>query len=615
MNKHLERSTRLLIGVPLVLLVACSEEPETSPTPTSPTPEAETPTATPTMPPDSGVITPTPTPTPVPNPVSSIVVTPGQFQLDLASTVQFRARAFLRSGEETEVTLTWVSSDEGVATLDASGRLTPVSPGVAEITASYDGVSSNAAQVEVLANGKMTITLVDATTRAPLPGAVLYRGLEGTESYTADENGVIVMEGDFSGPQIVTGTLTGYYHSTLYNVVQRTVELPMRAAAEAVQGQFKGDVDFSAMGPLPDNKTIRVGLITRSFVGNPLALDTNTIIGKNRWVDVCGTTTALPSNIVGQTPTYCGQDPELLKYSVPGPTGTFDSYMLSGNLVASDVLTWLTDETIFTNLGKLLITIDNMNTFAYDVATDIEIVAPNTTEGVLQAPDGVTDSPLDIRVPQLPSGIDADYLPVAFALADLGGNNYLPIGVAGARQSSTVSVWHPKEFDSVPVLGLVMAAEAGVGEEGAYVAVKGYPQNGSDLVIPPPFMSLLQVDKLETQYAERKFVQYAVPDTSINRSIFTWKRKVSNKWTDELVWDIWLPAETNAFVVPTLPDSLAFVDLSSDRYVNWESFSYDNQDQSFDVYTSSPDKNISAATLELYRLSRNIIYDITDAQQ
>lgn len=596
----------------------CWDQPEPSPSPEPSTaPTATTaPTPSPTPFSEVGVITPTPTPTPVPNPLTTLKVWPEEATADLNTPVQYHIKGTLRDGSAATLgELEWLSSDPTVATIDASGKVTPVAPGTTQLSASSEGVSSNVAVLEVLPNGQLFIRAVNAKTQAPIPGAQIYLGQDGTLVFTADENGLVEVAGDFSGPQTVTLVASGYANTTLMDVSSRRFAVPARPIADFARGKFSGSVDFSGMGAL-GGKNIRVGLITRSFYDSPLALDTTTLIGDYRLVEICGTATYLPSNIVGELPAGCPPDPDLSLYSVPGPTGTYDAYMLAGDLVASDVLTWLTDTTIFTNLGKLLYTIGNMYEFSYDVGNDIVVNAPNNTTDIPLAPDGTTSSNLTIKVPKMPSGIDPQYLPVVFALMDNGlEEGFLPVGVAGAREATTVPVYHAPEFQSDDRVGLVMAAETGVGSVGAYVVVQGRPEPGSDLVEPPPFMELLQLNKLEIDLATKYFAYYPVPDTTVHRAIFQWRWQVNKVWT-YAYWDLYLPPEDIHFTLPEVPGALplaGFSDAYSKGEIDLEVLAYDNADLDYQTFTQEEGRTIYDSSLDLYRISRNIIIDLADS--
>lgn len=77
-------------------------------------------------------------------PVASVVVRPDRANLQVGSTVQFTAQAFGTAGQLLNRTFTWASSDNGIVSVDPSGRATGVAVGSAEIRATVDGVTGTA---------------------------------------------------------------------------------------------------------------------------------------------------------------------------------------------------------------------------------------------------------------------------------------------------------------------------------------------------------------------------------------------------------------------------------------------------------------------------------------
>jgi hypothetical protein len=555
---------------------------------------------------DEGTIPPTPSPTPQPNPLTVVTVWPAYMKIDTTSTFTYSAKGTLKSGEEVNVTVDqWTSTNPGAATVDDHGNVTPVGPGTTFIAAIVGDVTSQQVQLEVVGTGILSVKVVDADTRQPIAGADVYRGMDGTDTVTTDANGEATFTGTFSGAQTVTAHAESYHYATVADAISRQIEIPIRSLASAVQGSFSGDVDFSAMGEV-GLREIRVGLITRSFSGNPLSLDTNTIIGKYRKVEVCGTTTSLPSNIVGEV-SSCETDPALLKYAVPGPSGTYDSYLLAGDLNLNDVLTWLTDPEIFTNLGKLLLSINNMYEFSFDLGQDIVIQAPNDTAGVPVAPDGKTSSPLTVDVPLLPNGISVDYPPVAFAIADMGERGNLPVGLAGATAGTKVPIFHPPMtgiLQDRPLTALIMACDQGVGHDGAYVAVSGREEVSGETVKTPPFMDLIL--KKDYDLAARTFSFLPVADATLYRSIFSWQLKQDGV-TTEVIWDVYQPPAETTVTLPSIPGTPEMID------VDWEFFAYDNGEKyPFEVFTSGQDVDVYDSSLILQRISRNKLYNLPE---
>ena len=78
-----------------------------------------------------------------PNSVARVVVTPDTLLLPAGSSQAFTAEAFNLNGDRLDgKTFTWASSNQLVATIDAGGDATALEPGVADITATTDGIDS-----------------------------------------------------------------------------------------------------------------------------------------------------------------------------------------------------------------------------------------------------------------------------------------------------------------------------------------------------------------------------------------------------------------------------------------------------------------------------------------
>jgi peptidoglycan/xylan/chitin deacetylase (PgdA/CDA1 family) len=87
-----------------------------------------------------------PPPPPPPPAVTTINVIPGDVSIHTGGTQQFSALATDQNGLAMNgVAFTWTSSDPTVATIDANGLATAVEAGTTQISASAQGVSSNAA--------------------------------------------------------------------------------------------------------------------------------------------------------------------------------------------------------------------------------------------------------------------------------------------------------------------------------------------------------------------------------------------------------------------------------------------------------------------------------------
>ncbi len=598
------------------------EEGDDTPTPVEPTEGMETMTPTPS-PTSTPFPSPTPmeTATPTPDSLVSLKALPESMTIDTQSSFSLSLTAtYSLSGDVVVDAEGWISSDEEVVEVDDMGVVTPVGEGIADVRALFEGVESEAARVEVIAPGHVEIQVVDADSAAPVAGAAVYLGVEASEPFMTDEQGYVSIDGDFSGPLIATAVQEDYHLATLQHFVSRTVTIPVRSWNSTLEGTFSGDSDFSRMEDMNIND-VRIGIITRSFLDNPLALDTSTVIGPNREISLCGATLDIPSNIVGEA--YCSSDEELdvLKhFSVPGPSGVYGTFMIAGDVNFDTVWTWVEGgDDVFTNIGFLLDQVPNIYDFSYYLGSNVSIAAFEDNDGVEAAPSGQLDASMAIEIPSAPSGIDLDYLPVAFAIADLGGSEYLPVGIDAGDYGSTIALYYAPEFADSKVYGVILAGEYGVGNEGAYVAVMDEVTSPGTLVEPPPFLSLLQPNSLESDVNTRTFAYYGIQDVSLYRSVFSWRVYLEDGDGDPdtnirewAYWDVYTPPSDLVIELPDVPSSLALYDTGEEGYrVNWEIFGYDCGNLSFDIFTST-DQSVYDSIVELKRMSRNKLYHIED---
>nr|WP_243891327.1 Ig-like domain-containing protein [Shewanella algae] len=83
--------------------------------------------------------------------ISELIVTPGSLSLPAGLSQQFHAVAKFSDGSSQDISaqVSWQSSDLAVATISSKGVLNAVAKGVAEVTANYNGVISNAVSLKI----------------------------------------------------------------------------------------------------------------------------------------------------------------------------------------------------------------------------------------------------------------------------------------------------------------------------------------------------------------------------------------------------------------------------------------------------------------------------------
>ena len=114
-----------------------------------------------------------PPPPPPPPAVTTINVMPGDVSINTGGTQQFSALATDQHGlAMSGVVFTWSSSNSAVATIDANGLATGVGPGTTQISASAQGVTSNAASLmDSVPDTGVPLTITKLSPRMALVGS------------------------------------------------------------------------------------------------------------------------------------------------------------------------------------------------------------------------------------------------------------------------------------------------------------------------------------------------------------------------------------------------------------------------------------------------------------
>ncbi|WP_404837165.1 beta strand repeat-containing protein [Aeromonas media] len=146
--------------------------------------------------------------------LTAIQVTPPNVSLIKGQTQQLTATATYSDNTTADVTghVTWLSDDAATATITATGLLTGVEQGSAEVTASLDGVTGNAVQVTVT---DAILTAIQITPPSVSVGKGQTQQLTATATYSDNTtanvtNGVAWLSDDAATATITaTGLLTG----------------------------------------------------------------------------------------------------------------------------------------------------------------------------------------------------------------------------------------------------------------------------------------------------------------------------------------------------------------------------------------------------------------------
>jgi uncharacterized protein YjdB len=239
---------------------------------------------------------------PPPAPVASVSVTPPTAEVQTGGTVQLTATPRDAAGNPlTGRTVTWTSSNTAVATVDANGRVTAVSPGTATITATSEGrtgtstitvVAPPPAPVATVAVTPSTGTLdpggtlqLTATPRDAAGNVLTGRTVTWTSSNTSvatvDANGRVTAVGP--GTATITATSEGRTGTAAI-----TVRTPPPTVAT---------VTVTPANPqLLEGRTVRLTATARDAAGNVITGRTVTWTSSNTnvaTVDATGLVTAV----------------------------------------------------------------------------------------------------------------------------------------------------------------------------------------------------------------------------------------------------------------------------------------------------------------------------------
>ncbi|MEE8471227.1 MAG: Ig-like domain-containing protein, partial [Dehalococcoidia bacterium] len=210
----------------------------------------------------------------------SIAVTPESAVVEVGKTQQFAAVGRYSDGSTAEITaeVTWSSSDSVVVTIDHTGLAIAEAEGIAEITATLGGITSNSAILNATAAPVPQVVSIEVTpessfvsvgdtrwfmamgtysdgSTAEITGNVTWSSSD-TIVATIDESGLVTAEAE--GTAEITATLDGTTSDSaiLYVIVAPTrVLISIEIAPESAAVLVSETQQFTAMGTYSDGST------------------------------------------------------------------------------------------------------------------------------------------------------------------------------------------------------------------------------------------------------------------------------------------------------------------------------------------------------------------------
>ena len=235
-----------------------------------------------------------------PEEVIEVGIRPTQIRLDTATELDMNAFALTRDGGFYDtVGGTWQISDESIATIDAAGHVVPLGQGEVQVSYSWEGLDAEASIVEIVAPGRLEVTVIDWATGEPIAGVNVGVGTghDIVEQAITNTDGFATVEGDFEGPLAVTAwTDIGYKYLTFDRVASRQLRLPMEPVDEGhppvqVQGQIQFDEDEIEPGK------VALGLAMPSVHRNPVSISSSDLLADYTELDGYGLSWAVPENV------------------------------------------------------------------------------------------------------------------------------------------------------------------------------------------------------------------------------------------------------------------------------------------------------------------------------
>lgn len=192
--------------------------------------------------------------------VESVSLSESNLSLDVGATSKLTAT--VTPSDATDATVTWTSSDTGIATVDANGTITAVAAGTATITCTATNGTDDTAD-DKSATCKVTVALKTMTASAEGYSGT-YDGKSHGITVTAPE-GATVKYGTASGncDKTASPTYTDAGTYTVYYEVTQTGYTPVTGSAEVKISKAAGTISFATTGTI--NKTVGDAAFTNTL--------------------------------------------------------------------------------------------------------------------------------------------------------------------------------------------------------------------------------------------------------------------------------------------------------------------------------------------------------------
>ncbi|MCY3698541.1 MAG: Ig-like domain-containing protein [Gemmatimonadetes bacterium] len=400
----------------------------------------------------------------------SVTVLPAEAEVALGDTLRLAAEALDANGHAVEeAEFSWASSDEAVATVDASGLATGVAAGEAAITATSDGATGSAA-LTVLAPVPAEIAVTPETVAftalgetaqlaaevldqfgRPMEAATVSWTSADTAVATVDADGLVTAAG--SGATVVTAMAGDVSDEAAVSVMQTVgsvaVSPPaaeialgdtLRLAAEAMDANGH-PVENAAFSWASSDETVATvdadGLVTGVAAGDAAITATSD-----------GATGRAALTVLAPVPAEIAVTPETVAFMALGETAQLAAEVLDqfGRRMEAATVSWTSADTAVATVDA-----DGLVTAAGSGATVVTAMAGDVSDdaavSVMQTVGSVTVSPAEAEIAL------GDTLRLAAEALDANGHPVENAEFSWASSDETVA--------TVDASGLVTAIAAG----------------------------------------------------------------------------------------------------------------------------------------------------------
>ena len=464
----------------------------------------------------SGGVTSTPVRLTVVEPppvVASIMVSPSTMTMEVGGTFQFEATALTADGMTIpDVQFTWMSDDDGIATVDDTGLVTAVAAGTAMITASANNVTSMPATViiEELPPEVSSVTVdlpslmlevgdthqltaVARTSEGMMVGGVDFEwSSDNIDVASVDQTGLVTAVG--AGMANITAMAEGVTSAPVIITVAEPppvvasimVSPSMATIEEGGTQQFEAEAMSSDGMVIPD--------VTISWMSNDMAVATIDPTGLATGAAAGEVTiTAMADGISGMAMLTVTEAPPVVTSIMVSPStmtmevgGTFQfeaTALTADGMAIPDVhFTWMSDD-------DGIATVDD---------TGLVTAVAAGTAMITASANNVTSMPATVTIEELPPEVSSVTVNLSSLMLEVGDTHQL---TAVARTSEGMMVggvdfeWSSDNIDvaSVDQTGLVSAVDAGM----ANITAMAEGVTSAPVVItvaePPPVVASIMV--------------------------------------------------------------------------------------------------------------------------